>query len=54
MKKFEYLEIERAIKPKELNKLGAEGWELVVHTAVMYFFFFGGQFYIFKRELKDK
>lgn len=49
-RKFEYKSYQEPLSDERLNKLGAEGWELVSHTAV-----FGGtggaQYYIFKREI---
>ena len=53
MKKFEYLSFQDKIRTEMLDQLGAEGWELVSHTAVTY----GGaglsQYYIFKREIEE-
>ena len=54
MKKFEYLSFQDKIRTEMLDQLGAEGWELVSHTAVTY----GGaglsQYYIFKREKEEQ
>jgi len=49
MKKYEYLSYNKSLPDKDLNRLGAEGWELISHTAIAD----QGkmcQYYVFKRE----
>lgn len=50
MKKFEYISFNRIVRDPELNKLGADGWELITHTAVVSPYA-AQQYYVFKREI---
>lgn len=51
MKKFEYKQVNSQMTNMEMNKLGAEGWEFVSHTACTYPSGQLIQCYFFKREL---
>ncbi len=45
--KWEYLTVENTLNGSELNKLGAEGWELVTVVSPAHFVFH----YFFRREV---
>ena len=47
--KWEYKSFNQKLTDSDLNRLGEEGWELIVHTAVVNDSAFG-QYYIFKRQ----
>lgn len=49
MNKYEYKSFNCRLTNDQLNELGAEGWELISHTAVVANSF--GQYYVFKRIL---
>lgn len=53
MNKYEYISFNSILSNKKLNELGSEGWELIIHTAVMNSNTFG-QYYVFKRIIKDE
>lgn len=47
--RFEYLMIDRTLDAEELNKLGAESWDLVAVVSPAHFVFH----YFFKREARS-
>lgn len=47
---YEYKSFNDKLEDKELNELGADGWKLVSHTAIVY----SGsleQYYVFMRQI---
>lgn len=46
---WDYLVVEETLKPADLGKLGAEGWELVAVVSPAHFVLH----YFFKREVRD-
>jgi hypothetical protein len=49
MMEWEYLAVQETLEADDLNKLGAEGWELVAVVSPAHFIFH----YFFKRETRS-
>lgn len=51
MRKFEYKAFNNRLDEEDLNKLGDDGWELIIHTVAIGATY-ATQYYVFKREVK--
>ena len=49
MRKFEYKTFNNRLDEEDLNKLGDNGWELIIHTVAIGAYS-AAQYYVFKRE----
>ena len=49
MRKFEYKTFNNRLDEEDLNKLGDNGWELIIHTVAICATY-ATQYYVFKRE----
>ena len=49
MRKFEYKTFNNRLDEEDLNKLGDDGWELIIHTVAIGAYS-AAQYYVFKRE----